>query len=82
MFGGQSIQDFDRAMAEGVRRSFKKEFEDVFRGIALQGYAVLFISHDKEKVITRQNGTEYTKIVPTVSDSINNIVKRLTWKHI
>ena len=58
--------------------AFKKEFEDVFRGIALQGYAVLFISHDKEKVITRQNGTEYTKIVPTVSDSINNIVKNMS----
>jgi len=26
MFGGQSIQDFDRAMALGVRRTFKKEF--------------------------------------------------------
>lgn len=25
MFGGQSIQDFDRAMAIGVRRTFKKE---------------------------------------------------------
>lgn len=58
--------------------AFKKEFEDVFRGIALQGYAVLFISHDKEKVITRQNGTEYTKIVPTVSDSINNIIKNMS----
>lgn len=58
--------------------AFKKEFEDVFRGISLQGYAVLFISHDKEKIITRQNGTEYTKIVPTVSDSINNIVKNMS----
>lgn len=57
---------------------FKKEFEDTFRAIALEGYAVLFISHDKEKTITRQDGTEYTKIVPTVSESINNIVKNMS----
>lgn len=57
---------------------FKREFEEVFRGITLQGYAVLFISHDKEKTITRPDGTEYTKIVPTVSDSINNIVKNMS----
>lgn len=58
--------------------AFKKEFEEVFRNIALQGYAILFISHDKEKTITRQNGTEYIKIVPTVPDTINNIVKNMS----
>lgn len=58
--------------------TFKKEFEEVFRNITLEGYAVLFISHDKEKTIKRQDGTEYTKIVPTVSESINNIVKNMS----
>lgn len=57
---------------------FKKEFESVFRTLSLEGYAILFISHDKTKTITRQNGTEYVKIVPTVSDSINNIVKNMS----
>lgn len=58
--------------------AFKKEFEEVFRGITLQGYAVLFISHSKEKTFTRPDGTEFTKIVPTVSDSINNIVRDMS----
>lgn len=57
---------------------FKKEFEEVFRTITMQGYAVLFISHDKVKTINRIDGTSYDKIVPTVSDSINNIVKNMS----
>lgn len=57
---------------------FKKEFEEVFRTITMQGYAVLFISHDKTKTITRIDGTTYDKIVPTVSESINNIVKNMS----
>lgn len=57
---------------------FKKEFEEVFRTITMQGYAVLFISHDKVKTITRIDNTTYDKIVPTVSDSINNIVKNMS----
>lgn len=55
----------------------KKEIETTFRDLALQGYAILFIGHDKEKTITRPDGTEYTKIVPTVSDSVNNIIKNM-----
>ena len=44
----------------------------------MEGLAVLFISHDKTKEITRPNGTTYTKIVPTVGDSINNIVMNMS----
>ena len=55
----------------------KKEIETIFRELALQGYSILFISHDKEKTITRPDGTEYTKIVPTISDSVNNIIKNM-----
>lgn len=57
---------------------FKKEFEEVFRTITMQGYAVLFISHDKVQTITRIDNTTYDKIVPTVSSSINNIVKNMS----
>lgn len=38
---------------------YKKEFEDVFRTLTQLGYAVLFISHDKEKTIKPQNTAEY-----------------------
>lgn len=57
---------------------FKKEFEEVFRTISLEGYAVLFISHSKEKEFTRPDGSTYTKTVPTVSESINQIVKGMS----
>lgn len=59
-------------------QKLKKEFEDTFREIANQGIAVLFISHDKEKTFKRQDNTEYTMIVPTISDSMNNIVKNMS----
>lgn len=54
---------------------FKKEFEEVFRTISMEGYAVLFISHAKDKEITNIDGTKYNKIVPTASSSISEIVK-------
>ena len=35
---------------------YKKEFEDTFRSLTQLGYAVLFISHDKEKTIKHEYG--------------------------
>ena len=58
--------------------AFKKEFEDVFRTIAMEGYAVLFISHDKTETVKRVDGTEYTKIVATAQSSVNNIIKNMS----
>lgn len=54
---------------------FKKEFEEVFRTISMEGYAVLFISHAKDKEFKNPDGSSYNKIVPTASSSINEIVK-------
>lgn len=53
----------------------KKEFEEVFRSITQLGYAVFFISHDKDKVFKRKDGTEYNQIVPSCPTSFNNIAK-------
>lgn len=39
------------------------------------GYALFFISHEKEKVFKRENGTEYNQHVPSVSPSYNEIIK-------
>ena len=55
MFGGQSIQDFDRAMAEGVRRSFKKEFEECSKNLAM----VSDVSEDTVEEILKQKQDEY-----------------------
>jgi len=55
----------------------KREFEDTFRSITQMGYAVLFISHSKDKTFKRKDGTEYNQVVPTAANSINEIVKNM-----
>lgn len=53
----------------------KKEFDEVFRTISQLGYAIVFISHSKDKTFKRKDGTEYNQIVPTCPTSYNNIAK-------
>ena len=53
----------------------KKEFEDVFRTITQLGYAVVFISHSKDKTFKTKTGVEYNQIIPTCPSSYNNIAK-------
>lgn len=53
----------------------KREMEDTFRTVTQLGYAVLFISHDKDKTFTRQDGTQYNQTVPTLGNSYNEIIK-------
>lgn len=55
----------------------KREFEDTFRSIAQLGYALFFISHDKDKTFKREDGTEYNQIVPTCASSCGDIVKNM-----
>ena len=57
---------------------YKREFEDTFRTITMQGYALVFISHDQEKTFKRKDGTEYNMTVPTAQKSINNIAKDMS----
>jgi hypothetical protein len=56
---------------------YKKEFEDVFRSLTQMGYAVIFISHAKEKSCKRKDGTEYTQITPSLQTSANSIVENM-----
>lgn len=53
----------------------KKELEETFRSITQLGYALFFISHEKDKVFKREDGTEYNQIVPSLSPSYNEIIK-------
>ena len=41
---------------------YKKEFEETFRTLTQLGYAVVFISHEKEKTIKPKEGEEYQQI--------------------
>ena len=39
------------------------------------GYALFFISHAKDKVFKREDGSEFNMVVPTLSNSYNEIIK-------
>lgn len=56
----------------------KKEFESTFRSITQMGYAVYFISHAKEGVFKRKDGTEYSVIRPSVANTYNAIIENMT----
>ena len=55
----------------------KKEWESTFRAISMEGYAVMFISHCKDKKFTRKDGTEYNQVVPSCSSAYNEIIKNM-----
>ena len=57
---------------------YKKEFEDTFRTLAQLGYAVVFISHDKEKTIKPQNATEYQQIGSSMQSSALAIIENMS----
>jgi len=58
--------------------TFKKEFEEVFRTMTMEGLAVLFISHDKTEEVTRPDGSTYTRVIATAPSSVNNIIKNMS----
>lgn len=55
----------------------KREWETTFNSIAMKGYAVVFISHSKEKSIKRKDGTEYNIIAPSCSNAYNEIIRNM-----
>ena len=56
----------------------KREWETTFRTITMKGYAVVFISHSKDKTFKRKDGTEYNQIVPSCSTAYNEIIKNMS----
>lgn len=62
----------------GGYKLMKKEFESVFRSIAQMGYALFFISHAKDKVFKREDGSEYNQIVPSLAPSSNEIIRNMS----
>ena len=57
---------------------YKKEFEDTFRTLTQLGYAVVFISHAKEKTIKPQNGQEYQEIGSSMQTSALAIIENMS----
>ena len=66
--GGWSVNGWDK---------YKKEFSDTFRSLAQLGYAVVFISHDKEKTIKPQYGNEYQQIGSSMQSSAYSIIENM-----
>lgn len=56
---------------------YKKEFEDVFRSLSMMGYAIVFISHAKEKTIKPQQGNEYQEIGSSMQSSALAIIENM-----
>ena len=57
---------------------YKKEFEDTFRTLTQLGYAVVFISHEKEKTIKPQEGGEYQQIGSSIQSSAMSIIENMS----
>ena len=57
---------------------YKKEFEETFRTLTQLGYAVVFISHEKEKTIKPQKGTEYHQIGSSIQTSAMSIIENMS----
>ena len=55
----------------------KKEFEEILRTITQLGYALFLISHEKDKVFKRKDGTEYNQTVPSCPTTFNEIAKNV-----
>jgi hypothetical protein len=43
----------------------------------MEGYAVVFISHSKDKVFKRKDGSEYNQIVPSCPTAYEEIIKNM-----
>ena len=55
----------------------KKEWEQTFRAVTMEGYALVFISHSKDKNFKPKNAPEYNQIVPSCSTAYNEIIKNM-----
>lgn len=56
----------------------KKEWETTFRSITMKGYAVVFISHSKDKTFKKKDGTDFNQIVPSCSSAYNEIIRNMS----
>ena len=57
---------------------YKREFEEVFRSLTQLGYAVVFLSHDKEKTIKPKDANEYQQIGSSMQTSALSIIENMS----
>lgn len=65
----------------GYGKAYKKmraEFEEVFDTMTKLGYAVFFIGHEQILTLTREDGSTYNRIVPSLSpEKVNAIIENM-----
>ena len=74
-FGVDSISDIPFGKGYGM---VGKEFDECLRSIVQMGYGLVIISHAVDKTITDADGTEYSRIMPTMDKRAVKIVSRMT----
>lgn len=74
-YGVETIKDV--AGYGGGWKILDTEFMDGFRQLAFAGYGLIFISHAKEKTLEKDNGEEYTRIVPALPDRPYNLINKM-----
>lgn len=76
--GDAGVDDLgDIPYGKGFKK-MREEFEDVFSQMTKLGYAVIFISHDAMRTVTRDDGTSYNDIRPSLApDKVNDIVANM-----
>ena len=57
---------------------YKREFEETFRTLAQLGYAVVFLSHDKEKTISPKDSKEYQQIGSSMQSSALAVIENMS----
>lgn len=59
-------------------KMMREEFEDVFASLTKLGYAIIFISHEQIRPITRDDGSTYDTVRPSLSpDKVNAIIENM-----
>ena len=67
----------DGGWATNSWSKYKKEFEEIFRGLTMMGYAVVFISHETEYTEKDTAGKEITKIRPAAQKSALAVIENM-----
>ena len=73
----ENVSDLSEIPWGGGWTKVKKEIESTFRAITQMGYAVIFISHNKDREFTRIDNTKYNQIVPTLGNSFNEVIRNM-----
>ena len=82
--GVENIKDIPWGAGYGM---VEREFEKTIREIHNLQYGLVFISHVKESTFTREDGSEYNKLVPAISSKrclaiAENFADIYGWAHI